>query len=64
MIIPIRCQSCGKPLAHLWEEFQTKTKNGNIKEVLDELKLERYCCRAKLMGTVENIEVSSKFKRF
>jgi DNA-directed RNA polymerase subunit N (RpoN/RPB10) len=24
MIIPIRCFTCGKLIAHLWEEYQTK----------------------------------------
>jgi len=64
MIVPIRCQSCGKPLAHLWEQFQAKIKKEKIKDVLDELKIERYCCRAKFMGTVENSDISSKFRRF
>jgi len=64
MIIPIRCKSCGKPIAQLWDEFETRTKKENIKDVLDSLGLERYCCRAVLMGHIDNINVSAKFKRF
>ena len=42
MIIPIRCWSCGKPIAHLWETFQEKLeKDEDRKKVLDELGLER-----------------------
>ena len=26
MIIPIRCFSCGKPVAQLWEEFKERTE--------------------------------------
>lgn len=64
MIIPIRCFSCGKPIAHLWEEFKARTAKGeNAKEILDDLGLERYCCRAVFLGHVDNIEIVSKFKK-
>ena len=65
MIIPIRCISCGKPIGHLWEEFKTRTAKGeDSKKVLDELGLERYCCRAIFLGQVDTIELVNKFKKF
>lgn len=65
MIIPIRCFSCGKPIAHLWAQFQEKVKAGEEPgKVLDELGLERYCCRAMFLGQVDMIEEISKFKKF
>ena len=66
MIIPIRCWSCGKPIAHLWEEFLTKTNNRtkNVKETLDDLGLERYCCRSQFMGHVDLLDVAAAFKKF
>jgi len=65
MIIPIRCFSCGKPVAHLWEKFQEKLKAGEEPgKVLDELGLERYCCRAMFLGQVDLIDEVSKFKKF
>ena len=65
MIIPIRCFSCGKPIAHLWEKYKEKVKKGeNPGKVLDELGLERYCCRAMFLGQVDLIEKISKFKKF
>jgi DNA-directed RNA polymerase subunit N len=64
MIIPIRCFSCGKPLAHLWEQYQKRVEAGEEPgKVLDELGLERYCCRALFMGHVDLIEEISKFKK-
>ncbi len=64
MIIPIRCWSCGKPVAHLWEEFDARSKKGeNKKDILDELGLERYCCRAMLMGHVDLIDTVAQFKK-
>ncbi len=65
MIIPIRCFSCGKPIAHLWKKFKEKTKAGeDPKKVLDELDLERYCCRAAFLGQTDTLELVNKFKKF
>ena len=64
MIIPIRCFSCGKPIAHLWEEYKKRVAAGeDSKKVLDELGLERYCCRSVFLGHVDLIETVSKFKK-
>ncbi len=65
MIIPIRCFSCGKPVAHLWEEYKDRAAKGeDKKKIMDELGLERYCCRAILLGHVDLIDTASKFKKF
>lgn len=64
MIIPIRCFSCGKPIAHLWHEFKKRVNEGeNQKKVLDELGLERYCCRSMFIGQEDLGELVSKFKK-
>ncbi|PIN77098.1 DNA-directed RNA polymerase subunit N [Candidatus Woesearchaeota archaeon CG10_big_fil_rev_8_21_14_0_10_34_12] len=65
MIIPVRCFSCGKPIAQLWEQFKQRVEAGeDTKKVLDELGLERYCCRAVFLGHVDLLELTSKFKKF
>jgi DNA-directed RNA polymerase subunit N len=65
MIIPIRCWSCGKPVAHLWEEFSKAVAKGEKpKDKLDALGLERYCCRSLFLGHVDLIDVVSKYKKF
>lgn len=65
MIIPIRCFSCGKPVAHLWEQYCERTKAGEKKKkVLDDLGLERYCCRALFLGHVDLIDTAARFKKF
>ncbi len=64
MIIPIRCWSCGKPIAHLWEEFDAKVKKGeSAKELLDDMGVDRYCCRAMFLGHVEMIDTIAQFKK-
>ena len=64
MIIPVRCFSCGKPLGHLWEEFKKRSHNEDSKELMDELGLDRYCCRSIFLGQVDTLELVNKFKKF
>lgn len=64
MIIPVRCFSCGKPIAHLWEIFKKRVADGeSAKKVLDELGLERYCCRAMFLGQEDYIHLVGQFKK-
>ncbi len=57
--------SCGKPVGHLWEEYQERVKKGEeIKKVLDDFGLDRYCCRALMMGHVDLIDTVAQFKKF
>lgn len=65
MIIPIRCMSCGKPVGHLWEQFKQRVIKGETpKEVLDDMGVDRYCCRGLFLGHVDLIETTSQFKKF
>lgn len=65
MIIPVRCFSCGKPIAQLWEEYDERVKRGeDRKKIMDSLGLERYCCRSVFLGHVDLVDTSSKFKRY
>ena len=64
MIIPMRCWSCGKPIAHLFEEYAERVQGGeDAKKVLDSLGLERYCCRAMFLGHVDLIDTIAQFKK-
>jgi len=64
MIIPVRCFSCGKPIAQVWESYKKQVAEGkNPKQVLDELGLDRYCCRSVFLGQEDLIELIGKFKK-
>ncbi len=64
MIIPIRCFSCGKPIAHLWEIYKKRVSQGESeKKVLDELGLDRQCCRAMFLGQEDFVEIVSRFRK-
>ena len=64
MIIPVRCFACGKPIGHLHEKYLEKVKKGDDPaKVLDNLGLDRYCCRAVFIGHVDLIDIASEFKK-
>ncbi|MEK6884038.1 MAG: DNA-directed RNA polymerase subunit N [Nanoarchaeota archaeon] len=64
MIVPVRCFSCGKPISQLWEQFKKRTQDGeDAKKVLDDLGLERYCCRSAFLGQTDLVELVGKFKK-
>tara|TARA_Y100000034_G_C6589547_1_gene256046 strand:+ start:175 stop:372 length:198 start_codon:yes stop_codon:yes gene_type:complete len=64
MIVPVRCFSCGKPIGHLWEEYKQRVSEGESpNKVLDDLELERFCCRSVFLGQEDLIELVEKFKK-
>lgn len=57
MIIPVRCFTCGKVIGHLYEEYARRVQAGeDPMKVLDDVKLERYCCRRMFLTHVELID--------
>ena len=57
MLIPVRCFTCGNLIADKFDDYQTKLKAGEDPEkVLNELQINRYCCRRMLFTTVETIQ--------
>jgi DNA-directed RNA polymerase subunit N len=63
MIIPVRCFSCGKPVGHLWDEYQEKINSEPKGKVLDSLGVERMCCRGLFLGHVDLLETVARFKK-
>lgn len=65
MIVNVRCWSCGKPIAQVYDEYKERVENGeDRKKVMDELGLKRYCCRASILGHVDLIDTAARFKKF
>ncbi|MCH7567801.1 MAG: DNA-directed RNA polymerase subunit N [Nanoarchaeota archaeon] len=64
MIIPVRCFSCGSPIGQFWDEYSKRIADGeDAGKVLDELGVERYCCRAAMLGHADMLPEISKFKK-
>lgn len=62
MIVPVRCYSCGKAVSQYYEEFKKRVENGEkAKQVLDDLGLDRYCCRRTIFGQVDLIDDILKY---
>ncbi|MBA4694298.1 MAG: DNA-directed RNA polymerase subunit N [Candidatus Poseidoniales archaeon] len=62
MIIPVRCFSCGGLIAHKWEEFQDKKQAGiEVMTALDEVGIDRYCCRRMFVSHIGLIEEVAPF---
>jgi len=57
LIVPVRCFTCGKVIGDKYYEFKERVENGEDPEkVLDDLGIERYCCRRTLLSHVELID--------
>ena len=62
MLIPVRCWSCGKVIAHKYEEYKEAVVNGeDAKIVLDNLGMERYCCRRMFVAHIALIDEVAPF---
>lgn len=71
MLIPVRCPSCGHVLADKWEYYKRRVSEMKraatssshksfdplqTKDVLDELGLDKYCCRRVMLGHVDLVD--------
>ena len=64
MQFPVRCPTCGKVISDKYEEFEERTDdNGeDAGEVLDDLGVEKYCCRTVFLTHVESIDEVGKYQ--
>ena len=57
MIIPVRCFTCGKVIGNKWETYLDLINSNMLEcQALDELGLNRYCCRGMVLTHVDLIE--------
>ena len=63
MEFPVRCFTCGSVIGHKFEEYKANTKDKNPDVVLDELGVERYCCRRMFMAHVDILSHILKYPR-
>ncbi len=63
MIIPVRCFTCGKVVGNVYEIYRNRVDKGDDPgEVMDELGIERYCCRRMLLAHRDLIDDVKQFK--
>jgi DNA-directed RNA polymerase subunit N len=57
MIIPVKCFTCGKVVGSAYEPFKERVAKGeDPQKVLDDLGLERYCCRRMVLSHINLID--------
>ena len=56
-MIPVRCFTCGKVISSLWEDFDKRVAElEEPDKVLDDLGVERYCCRRMLLTHIKLLD--------
>jgi DNA-directed RNA polymerase subunit N len=63
MEFPVRCFTCGSVVGHLYEQYKSSTKEKKPDVALDELGVDRYCCRRMFLGHVDIVQSVLKYPR-
>lgn len=62
MYFPVRCFTCGAPIGDLWDDYEGKVKGGTKPaEALNELEVERFCCRRMFLSHVNIMDKIVKY---
>jgi DNA-directed RNA polymerase subunit N len=64
MMVPVRCFTCGTVVGEHWEEFEARALEGdeNPEAVLDDLGLERHCCRRMLVSHRDLVDIVAPYQ--
>jgi DNA-directed RNA polymerase subunit N len=64
MMIPVRCFSCGKVIGEHWDDFRDRAREGDEdpSEVLDDLGVDRHCCRRMMVSHKDLVDVVSPYQ--
>lgn len=62
MEFPVRCFTCGAVIGDLYEDYKAALEKKPAAEVLNELGVDRYCCRRMFLGHVEGMEVIKRYR--
>ena len=63
MRVPVRWFTCGNVVADHWEEYETRTEAGeNSAAVLDDLGVDRHCCRRMLVSHKDLVDIVAPYQ--
>ncbi|MFC7154752.1 DNA-directed RNA polymerase subunit N [Halomarina halobia] len=63
MMIPVRCFTCGTVVGEYWDEYRRRTEEGESpSDVLDDLGIERACCRRMLVSHKDLVDIVSPYQ--
>jgi DNA-directed RNA polymerase subunit N len=62
-MIPVRCFTCGKVISSLWEEYEKRVEQfEEPAKVLDDLGVERYCCRRMFLTHIKMVDILTPYQ--
>ena len=62
-MVPVRCFTCGKVVGRHWEEFRERASGDEDPgDVLDDLGIERHCCRRMLVSHRDLVDVVAPYQ--
>ncbi len=61
-MVPVRCFTCGKVISNVWDEYRKRIGTEDAGKVLDDLGIERYCCRRMLLTHVELVDLLAPYQ--
>lgn len=63
MMVPVRCFTCGTVVGEHWEEYRTRVEEGeDSAAVLDDLGLDRHCCRRMLVSHRDLVDIVAPYQ--
>lgn len=63
MEFPVRCFSCGAVIGHRYEEYKKALETKGTEQALNEMGVERYCCRRMFVSHIDSIELVKKYRK-
>jgi DNA-directed RNA polymerase subunit N len=63
MEFPVRCFTCGSVIGHLYADYKKISAEKSAEVALDELGVDRYCCRRMFLSHVDIVDTIMKYPR-
>ncbi|MFH1785931.1 MAG: DNA-directed RNA polymerase subunit N [Candidatus Micrarchaeota archaeon] len=63
MEFPVRCFTCGSVIGHLYEQYKMSLNDKKPDVIMDELGVDRYCCRRMFMSHVDIVQNVLRYPR-
>ena len=63
MEFPVRCFTCGSVIGHLYEQYKVSLNDKKPDVILDEIGVERYCCRRMFIAHVDIVQNVLRYPR-
>ena len=62
-MVPVRCFTCGTVVGEHWPEYDSRVNAGeDSAEVLDDLGLDRHCCRRMLVSHKDLVDIVAPYQ--